>query len=176
MNRGERWLVHLSNLTVIVTGLAYAVMKYLLEPADPFAVINHPLQPLTLTLHLLAAPLLVLAVGILWKGHIAPQWRSGRPAGKVSGIGLGLTFLPMVLSGYLLQTASAPFWRQAWLAVHLATSAVWLLMFIAHQASFITRRLRWRRQAARVRRAALSSPAGSHPGEADREHREKPAA
>jgi hypothetical protein len=145
MSRTERWLIQISNLLVGGTGLVYAVMKYLLVPASPFSVINHPLQPLVLTLHLVAAPLLVLAVGILWKGHIAERWSSGRPAGRISGIGLGLTFLPMMLSGYLLQTASAPFWRQTWLAVHLTSSAIWLLMFTAHQASFIIGRLRLKR-------------------------------
>lgn len=147
MNRGERWLIHFSNLLVGGTGLVYAVMKYLMEPASPFSVINHPLQPLVLTLHLVAAPLLVLAVGILWKGHISERLRHGQPAGRASGISLALTFLPMVLSGYLLQTASAPFWRQAWLAVHLTTSGIWLLMFSAHQTAFIVRGLRLKRNA-----------------------------
>jgi len=175
MTRTERWLIQFANLLVGGTGLVYAVMKYLMEPAGPFSVINHPLQPLVLTLHLVGAPLLVLAVGILWKGHIAERWQSGRPAGRVSGTGLGLTFLPMVLSGYLLQTASAPFWRQTWLVLHLTTSAVWTLMFLAHQVSFLVRRLRLKRNrtAAEVR----GLEAVERMGDEDKEQRQqKPAA
>ena len=175
MNRAERWLMHFSHLLVGGTGLVYAVMKYLMEPAGPFSVINHPLQPLVLTLHLVAAPLLVLAIGILWKGHISEHWQSGRPAGRVSGIGLGLVFLPLVLSGYLLQTASAPFWRQAWLVVHLTTSAVWLLLFLAHQVSFIVGRHRLERGGAYAMPRGLE--ALDHMGAGNKvRQREKPAA
>lgn len=175
MSRMERWMVHATNLLVGGTGLVYAVMKYLMEPASPFSVINHPLQPLVLTLHLLAAPLLVFSTGVLWKGHMAERLRSGQPAGRVSGIGLGLVFLPMVLSGYLLQTASAPLWRQVWLVLHLATSAVWLLMFLAHQVSFIVRRIRLRRNKASTAPEGLESVKPMN-NEDDRQQREKPAA
>lgn len=142
MTRAERWLAQLSNLAVACTGLAYAAMKYLLEPSDPFSVINHPLQPLMLTLHLLSAPLLVLAAGVLWRGHAAERLRSNRTAGRISGLGLALVFLPMALSGYMLQTAAAPGWRHAWLAVHLAASAAWILLFLGHMASFLAGRMR----------------------------------
>jgi len=175
MSHAERWLIHFSNLLVGGTGLVYAVMKYLLEPASPFSVINHPLQPLVLAIHLVAAPLLVLSVGILWRGHIAEHWRSGQPAGRISGAALGLTFLPMMLSGYLLQTASAPFWRQTWLVVHLTTSAVWTLMFLAHQVSFLVRRVRSKRGAANAEPRGLEAVERMSEGDGNPQ-RQKPAA
>jgi hypothetical protein len=175
MNRGERWLIHFSNLLVGGTGLVYAVMKYLLEPTSPFSVINHPLQPLVLTLHLVAAPLLVLAAGILWKGHISERLRYGRPAGRASGISLALAFLPMVLSGYLLQTAPAPFWRKVWLIVHLTTSAVWLLMYTTHQVAFIVRRLRLKRSAQFAAPHGLGAGERTSDGDDDRQRRKTAA-
>jgi thiosulfate reductase cytochrome b subunit len=45
-----------------------------------------------------------------------------------------LLLLPMVASGYLLQTAVAPGWRQVWTIVHLATSGIWILAFVGHVA------------------------------------------
>jgi hypothetical protein len=175
MNRGERWLIHFSNLLVGGTGLVYAMMKYLMEPASPFSVINHPLQPLVLTLHLVAALLLVLAVGILWKSHISERLHYGQPPGRATGISLTLTFLPMVLSGYLLQTASAAFWRQTWLVVHLTTSAIWLLMFLAHQVVFIVRRLRLRRSRTFAGARGLEAVQRMDKGN-DNPQRQKPAA
>ena len=57
-------------------------------------------------LHLLAAPLLVLMLGVVWSSHASPRLRGKRPEGRRSGICMLLLFLPMALSGYLLQTAA----------------------------------------------------------------------
>ena len=69
--------------------------------------IHHPLQPLVLKLHVLSAPVLVFALGVVYTRHVVRQWRSGRSAGRSSGVGIVSTLLPMVLSGYLIQTVSA---------------------------------------------------------------------
>ena len=174
MSRLERWLVHLSTLLVGGTGLVYAVMKYGMEPADPFSVVNHPLQPYMLSLHLVSAPLLVLAVGVIWKGHIAGGWRSGSLRGRFSGAGLVLTFLPMAFSGYLLQAATSLPWRRTWLIVHLASSGIWLLMFVGHQVSFVIGRFRRSRSGPADARHHLESVARLENGDDDR--RQKPAA
>ena len=62
-------------------------------------------------------------------GYSAPSICSscGRP--------LAATAAPMVVSAYLLQTAISPGWRQAWLALHLAASTLWLGGYLAHQLS-----------------------------------------
>ena len=56
MNRTEAWFVHLSTLLVGITGVIYAIMRYLMEPTDPFSVVNHPWQPTLQHLHVLVAP------------------------------------------------------------------------------------------------------------------------
>lgn len=140
MTRLEAWFLHGATLLVGGGGLVYAWMRYAARPADPFAVVNHPWQPQAQHLHVLAAPLLVFALGLIWRGHAWAGVRLAVAARRRSGWALFATAAPMVASGYLLQTATEPGWRQAWLALHLAASALWLGGYLAHQLS--TRLLR----------------------------------
>ena len=135
----ERWLIHLSNLAVGGTGLVYAVMLYALESDDPFSVVNHPLQPQTQHFHVLTAPLFVFAVGLIWRRHIWGHWSRPTTRSRYSGASLFLLLVPMVASGYLLQTSVEPSWRKVWTVIHLSTSALWVLAFVGHFVS--TRRL-----------------------------------
>jgi hypothetical protein len=140
MTRFEAWLLHCATLLVGGGGLVYSWMRYAARPADPFAVVNHPWQPQVQHLHVLAAPLLVFALGLIWRGHAWAGVRLAIVARRRSGWVLLSTATPMVASGYLLQTATEPSWRQAWLAIHLGASALWLAGYLAHQLS--TRLLR----------------------------------
>jgi hypothetical protein len=135
VSRFELWLIHLSTLLVGGTGLVYAWMLWGLEPSDPFAVVNHPLQPAVQHLHVWLAPLLVFAAGMIWRAHVWEHWRRGVRARRRSGVGLVLTLVPMVASGYLIQTAVSDAWRNAWVAIHLVTSALWLAGYLVHQLS-----------------------------------------
>jgi hypothetical protein len=128
VSRVELWLLHAGTALVGGTGLVYAWMLYLLKPDA-----QH--------LHVLAAPLLVFAAGLIWRRHVWGGWRSGQPARRRSGVALALTLLPMVASGYLLQTAVDDAWRQAWVAVHLAASALWLAGYLVHQLAPRERRV-----------------------------------
>lgn len=134
MSRALAWFVHLSNILVGVTGLVYAWMRYAMEPSDPYAVVAHPLQPLVQHLHVWTAPLLVFAIGLIWQQHVWRHWRRGRSGGRRSGLALMASAAPMIASGYLLQTAVTPTWRTAWIALHLAASAVWIVFSIGHAA------------------------------------------
>lgn len=135
MTRAEAWLQHVSNLLVGGTGLVYAWMRYALEPDDPYAVVNHPLERDVQHLHILVAPLLVFAVALVWQRHVWVRVRSGFAPRRATGLTLAASFVPMVASGYLLQTADGETWRTAWLAVHLATSGLWLLAMGVHLLS-----------------------------------------
>jgi hypothetical protein len=131
--RAEAWTTHLAILLVGGTGLVYAWMTYFLPPADPYAIVNHPWQPHLQHLHVVTAPLLVFAAGLLWRRHVWASWKLGVRERRRSGIGLALTVAPMVVSGYLIQTAVGETWRQVWVAVHLAASALWIAGYLAHQ-------------------------------------------
>ena len=135
MSRLELWLIHLSTVLVGGTGLVYAWMLWIVEPSDPFAVVHHSWQPAVQHLHVWSAPLLVFAAGIIWRAHVWEHWSRGVRARRRSGVGLVLTLAPMVVSGYLIQTAVADGWRTAWVSIHVATSMIWLAGYIVHQLS-----------------------------------------
>jgi hypothetical protein len=139
VSRFESLFFHLAAVLVGGTGVVYAWMVYLVQPSDPYARVNHPLQPQVQHLHVLAAPLLVFAAGLIWRRHIWASLRSGVRQRRRSGVGLALTLVPMIASGYLLQTAVDPPWRRAWSLLHLVASALWLLGYLAHQLQWLRR-------------------------------------
>lgn len=135
MTRGEARLQHVANLLVGGTGLVYAWMRYLAEPADEFAVVNHPWQPDVQHLHVLTAPLLVFASGLIWRDHVWRRVRSGFRPRRRLGLALFALLVPMIASGYLLQVATSEPWRAAYGWLHLATSLLWVAAYVAHQTS-----------------------------------------
>ena len=152
MTRWEARTLYVANLLVGGTGIVYAVMRYLMEPADEWAVVNHPWQPHVQHLHILVAPLLVFACGLIWRGHVATKIRNGngngngngKGNGRRSGPGLLLALAPMVLSGYLIQTTVAESWRQVWTVLHLVSSGVWIVVFVSHLRKQLMERMRSR--------------------------------
>jgi hypothetical protein len=154
MTRGERALLHVANGVVGITGVVYAVMRYLMQPSDDWSVVNHPWQPHLQHLHVLAAPLLVFAVGLVWTRHVAAQLRSGS-GGRTSGLGLMAGFVPMAVSGYLIQVTVAEWWRGLWVAVHIASSLLWISAFASHQ---LRARLVGRRSGITVTAEELDEP------------------
>jgi hypothetical protein len=132
VSRFEAWTLHLATLLVGGSGLLYAWMLYALAPADPYAVVHHPLQPAVQHLHVWTAPLLVFGAGLIWRAHAWVHLRQGVRRHRRSGLTLLLTLAPMVASGYLIQTAVGAGWRAAWVAIHLAASALWLAGHAAH--------------------------------------------
>jgi hypothetical protein len=138
VTRFEAWLLHLSNLLVGATGLLYAWLRFVAEPPDPFAVAHPWLAPVQHA-HVWTAPLLVFAVGAIWRSHALAGVRLGARPRRSSGLALFAGFVPMAASGYLLQTAVDAGWRKAWLIVHLAASAAWLVATVAHQLARTTR-------------------------------------
>ena len=85
MSRIEKALLWTSTLAVGVTGAVYAWMKFLLTTDDPYAVIHHPWQPAVLKAHILTAPVLVFAIGVIFSRHVVGRWKAGRRAGRASG-------------------------------------------------------------------------------------------
>ena len=108
-------------------------MIYFVHPSDPDSLVNHPWQPHVQHLHILVAPLLVFTAGLIWRRHVWAGWRRGDRERRRSGLSLALTLTPMVISGYLIQTAVEQSWRHAWVIVHLAASGLWLLVTVVHQ-------------------------------------------
>lgn len=141
MTRSEAWFAHATTVAVGGTGVVYGWMRYFVQPADEFAVVNHPWQGQVQALHILFAPLLVFACALIWRNHVWTRFRSGYRVRRKGGLTLLAIFFPMVLSGYLLQTSTDEVLREVWIVLHVATSCAWILVYVAHQLSPRRRRL-----------------------------------
>ncbi|MGH9457341.1 MAG: hypothetical protein ACRD2J_06825, partial [Thermoanaerobaculia bacterium] len=130
MSRGAVWLVHLSIAAIAITGVVFFVMKYMMETDDPFAVANHPWQPHVLAAHVVAAPLAVFALGWLWNAHIRPKWVGGGKARRRSGLSGMWLLAPMILSGVLIQVATAEWFRTAMEWTHWISSGAFVVAYL----------------------------------------------
>lgn len=132
MSKNEKWFLFLANFFCVATGLAYAWMVYVLRPVNEWDVFNHPWQKEVQALHILVVPLLLFAIGMIWKRHIQARIFRKDQTRIFSGQILVLILFPMIFSGYLLQVSSDAQWRTIYGQVHLWTSLVWSVMFLVH--------------------------------------------
>jgi hypothetical protein len=131
----KRWAValnHLACLLVGLSGVAYGVMKYFMAGADPDSRVGHPWQQPMLKVHVLTAPLLIFALGLVFSGHALARLKGGEDPGRTSGAGLLALASPLVLTGPLLQVLTGDAARQWTGWVHAALGAVYVLAYAAH--------------------------------------------
>lgn len=128
----ERWFLHLGTLLTALSGLGYGWLRYCGRVPGEFGVEPHPLQGLVQHLHVLAAPLLLFALGMTLRGHFTTRLSAGTQEGRRTGLGLGLLILPMVAAGYLVQVATAPGWRLLFAWVHGVASLAFLMGYLVH--------------------------------------------
>ncbi len=132
MTSWYRWSFALVTFIVTASGGAYFVMKYCLESVDPFAVVNHPLQPLMLHVHVLSSPWLLLLFGALLQGHVAAKLKQSGTPNRWSGlISIG-SFAVMAITGYLLQVTVSTSLARALVATHVASSTIFAVSYGAH--------------------------------------------
>ncbi len=128
----ERWSFNTLHVVVAATGVVYFWMKYLLQTDDPFAVVNHPWEPATLTAHLIAAPVFIAFFGMLFRSHTLQKILSPNPANRRSGWTSLISFSAMALSGYLIQVVASPLLLSVAIWTHVATSVVFVLGYTSH--------------------------------------------
>jgi len=114
------------------TGLLYWWMRTWLEPADEFAVINHPLEPWVLKAHVLVAPLLVFALGMVAVDHIWRQYSLRIRAGRRSGLLSMWTIAPMIATGYAIQVVTHVGALEALAWAHVAAGIAYLIGLVLH--------------------------------------------
>lgn len=132
ITRFERWLLWLSTGATLITGVVYWWMKDLMTPLEPWAVINHPLQPWVLKAHILVAPLMVFGVGMITTRHVWRHYRMGVAKGRRSGLTAALTFVALVVSGYALQVFTAEMLLRALGWIHLGLGIVYSIGLALH--------------------------------------------
>lgn len=133
MTRTEKILIHGSTWAVTGTGLVYGWMRYFMHSDDPFSVVNHAWQPMALSWHVMAAPLLVFAMGLIAQDHILARIKDEPPVpSRRSGLMGAVLVVAMILSGYGLQVASEALTRKILVGVHAVTSVMFILVYVVH--------------------------------------------
>lgn len=129
----ERWIVWAASVVTGATGIVLGWMKYFLSTADPWAVVNHPLQGLVLKLHIVSSPVLVFAIGLISLRHVWQHIRGRVPWGRRSGLTTAVTIAPMVLTGYLIQAITHTGWLLAMVIAHVTGGLLYLVGLAVHQ-------------------------------------------
>ncbi len=159
MSTAQRVVNHLATALVGFSGMVYGWIRYMMpESEDPFTLIRHPLQPWALDLHVLAAPLFLLAVGMILREHILARLAdSRRRRGRRSGVLAAWLLVPMIASGYLLQTVTSEWWRLVLLITHLTTGMLFLGTYLVHLGAAILANRRLGSQGDRERNGRLAT-------------------
>jgi len=138
----ERWIVWTSAAATALTGLAFFWAKYLIEAAEPWAVVNHPLEVWFLKTHIVFAPVFVFAVGLIATRHIVPHLKEKVRRGRRSGLVMVWTLLPMAVSGYLVQVVAPPGWVRGLVVLHVVTGVLFVAGLAGHGIALALRAFR----------------------------------
>ena len=130
--RAERWFFNAMHAIITLSGVAYFCMKYLMTTDDPFALINHPWEPAMLSIHVMAAPLVVVLFGMAFRSHTLRKLLQASPVNRRSGLTSAVTFLVMTVSGYLIQIATSPALIAVAIWTHVATSVLFVVAYGVH--------------------------------------------
>jgi hypothetical protein len=132
VKRWERWTFGLAALIVALSGGTHFWMKYLMATDDPFAVVNHPWQPVMLSAHVLASPGLLLMFGIILNSHILRKLGAREIPNRKSGLISFGCFFVMTASGYLLQVSTADAVLRALVVLHVVSGVLFSAVYVAH--------------------------------------------
>jgi hypothetical protein len=132
MKRWEAWTSHIGWTLVGLSGIVYGVLKYFMGSADPDSRVAHPWQPSVLALHLLAAPVAVFGLGLLFRRHALANLSSGEGERRRTGLAMTLLAIPLVLSGYLLQTLTGDAARHGTGWGHAALGLLYAVGYALH--------------------------------------------
>jgi hypothetical protein len=105
LGRGRKRLVQVIGIAVWLSGCAWLGLHYFAQQQTEFGPAPHPAEHWTLMAHGLFAFAALWAFGLLWSGHIAAAWKSGRH--RVTGSALFLAMAALIVSGYLLYYAGS---------------------------------------------------------------------
>ena len=131
----KRWAVVLNHLAcafVGLSGVAYGVMKYFMAGSDPDSRVGHPWQQPMLKLHVLAAPFLVFALGLVFSGHALMRLKAGEDSGPRERRGSPRPRRAARPHGPLIQVLTGDAARQWTGWIHAALGVVYVLAYVGH--------------------------------------------
>jgi hypothetical protein len=132
MKRWEAWTNHLGIVSVALSGIAYGVMKYMLSNPDPDSRLGHPWQPWALRIHVLAAPIAVFGLGLIFRRHAITRFLGGDREGRQSGVLLLRLAIPLGLSGFIVQALAGDSARRWTGWIHAALGLVFAGAYAVH--------------------------------------------
>ena len=132
MKRWEAWTNHIGWSLTVLSGLVYGVLKYFVTSPDPDSRLSHPWQPAVLAVHVLAAPVAVFGLGLLFRRHALARIAAGEREGRRTGVSMTRLSVPLALSGYLLQALTGDAARRwtGWL--HAGAGLLFAAAYAAH--------------------------------------------
>jgi hypothetical protein len=132
MKRWEAWTNHIGWSLTALSGLVYGVLKYFVASPDPDSRLAHPWQPSVLALHVLAAPVALFGLGLLFRRHALARIATGEREGRRSGLSMAWIAIPLALSGYLVQALTGDGARR-WIGwLHAGAGLLFALAYAAH--------------------------------------------
>jgi hypothetical protein len=132
MKRWEAWTNHLGWSLTALSGLVYGALKYFVTNPDPDSRLSHPWQPAVLAVHVLAAPVAVFGLGLLFRRHALTQFSSGERDRRRTGTVMTLLAIPLVLSGYVVQVMTGDAARRWTGWAHAALGLVYAIGYAIH--------------------------------------------
>ena len=128
----ERWSLRVGFVLAGLTGGVYGWLRYWGGVQGDFGPEPSPWQPFWQHAHVLAAPLLLFALGIAVRGHVSGMLGHGVRRGRPTGLMLAALGAPMVLGGYAVQVVTAAGVRAALGWIHAAVGALFAVIYLAH--------------------------------------------
>ena len=134
MRRLERWSLRVGFVLGGLTGVVYGWLRYFGSVKGDFGPEPSPWQPFWQHAHVLAAPVLLFALGVAVRGHVQGMLGRGVRRGRRTGLVLLVVAAPMVLGGYAVQVVTAAGVRNALGWTHAAIGALFTALYAIHWA------------------------------------------
>jgi hypothetical protein len=126
----QRRCVYATGAALLLTGVAWLVLRYFMRPASAFGDTIHPLEPWAMKLHGAAAMVALFFVGTMLHTHIRRAIKHG--TNLVTGWSMIAALLFLVVTGYGLYYLAGEANRWAWSALHWGAGLASAVLLVLH--------------------------------------------
>lgn len=130
INNSLKALLFLSLGSLFVTGILWLTGHYLLAVNSDYGIVKSPLEPLSLKIHGLMAPLFLIVFGSLLPTHIIRALKAKQ--NFISGIMLLFLIAYLIATGYFLYYCGNETLRNISSISHSITGCLIILMLVIH--------------------------------------------
>lgn len=130
----ERWSLRVGFTLATLTGVVYGLLRYLGKVNGEFGPEPSHWEPFWQHAHVLAAPVLLFALGSAARGHVTGMLHRGVQRGRRTGLMLAVIGAPLVLGGYAVQVVTQLGVRNALGWTHAGVGALFAVLYGVHWA------------------------------------------